>query len=105
MPLRDPDVELVAAEVRNITLQSVGVMVHGFAEEDPSHVRPELAVARGVRIARAIGMLMMDAVRRHPADRSTFKREARAGGEEIFEPFRALVAAMSQQAMVAHTDA
>src|SRR5204862_2273724 len=51
-----------------------------------------------------IGKLIMNSVSGHPEDRSTFKRQSSARGQEIFNPFRRLVAAMGQQAVIAHAD-
>ena len=64
-----------------------------------------LPSTRRVRIAFLIGMLMMDAVRGDPEDRSAFERERAADRQEIFHPLRSLVAAVRQQAVIAHADA
>ena len=99
------DVETILAEVGRVAREHLGVVVHRPAGHDPSHVRPVGAFARGVRIAFVIGMLMVNAVRRHPEDRSAFEGERAADCEEYIHPFRRLVAAMRQQAVIAHADA
>src|SRR5260370_25424751 len=66
---------------------------------------PESAVARGVRIAIFIGILMMNAMRRHPEERASFQRQGSAYGQKIFDPFVSLVSAMREQAVIAHADA
>src|SRR5512133_1522948 len=48
---------------------------------------------------------MVNAVSRDPEDRSAFERQRAANGQEIFHPFRSGVAAVGQQAVVAHADA
>src|SRR5271156_314619 len=58
-----------------------------------------------MRIAIAIGKLMMDAVRGHPENRAALERQRGADGQEVLNPLGSLVAAMRQQAMVAHADA
>src|SRR5438270_3627617 len=57
-----------------------------------------------MRVAVLIGKLMMNAVSGHPEDRSAFERQRCADGQKIFYPFGRLVAAMGEQAMVAHAD-
>jgi hypothetical protein len=47
----------------------------------------------------------MNAVRGYPENGSTFKRHGRAYGQEVFHPLGSFVAAMSQQAVIAHADA
>src|ERR1700733_6106400 len=105
MIFRDPDMEFVFGEIRDITRQRGGVVMHGFASQNPAHVRPPLAVDGRMRVAFLIGILMMNAMRGHPEDWSAFKRQSCAGGEEILDPLRGPVAAMRQQAMVGHADA
>ena len=58
-----------------------------------------------VRIAFLVGELMMNAMRRHPENRTAFERERGAHRQEIFHPLGSLVAAMGQQAVIAHADA
>src|ERR1700751_2457319 len=67
--LRNPDMKLVFREVRDVASQCSGVMVHRLAHENPTHVRPPLAIDGRVRIAFLIEKLMMDAVRRDPENR------------------------------------
>ena len=49
--------------------------------------------------------LVMQAMRGHPEDRSAFERERAAECEEVLDPLGRAIAAMGEQAMVAHTDA
>src|SRR5678816_3625202 len=79
-------------------------MLLSSSAENPAHMRPPLTLARSVRIfAHHLGMLVVNSVGYDPIDCSAFKREHPADGQEIFEPLRRFVAAMRQQAMVAHT--
>ena len=57
-----------------------------------------------MRIAFFVGVLVMDAMRGDPEDGSAFQSERAAKGEEIFHPVGSLVAAMSEQAVIAHAD-
>ena len=52
-----------------------------------------------------VRMLMVNAMRGDPEDRPAFERERAADGQEVLDPLRRLVAAMRQQAVVAHADA
>ena len=41
---RDPDVELVLGQVRDVSGERGCIVVHGFAHQDPAHMRPPFAV-------------------------------------------------------------
>ena len=101
----DPDVEFIFGEVGDVTRERGGVMVHGFARQNPAHVRPPGAVHGRMRIAFLIGKLMVNAVRGHPENRAAFESERRENGQDIFQPFGNFVSAMREQAVIAHADA
>ena len=103
--LAEPDVAAVAGEVGGVAAEQGGLGVEGAAGDDPAGVRPPGAVARGVRVAFVVGVLMVDAVGGDPEDGSAFKRHGSAGGDEVFEPAGNAVAAMGEQAVVGHADA
>ena len=100
----DPDVKLVFGQVRDIAGQRGGVVVHGFAGENPAHVGPPFAINRRMRIAFLVRKLMMNAVGRDPENRSAFKGQCCANGQEILDPLRSLVAAVGQQSVIRHPD-
>ena len=83
---RDPDVEFVFGQIGNVTRQRGRIVVHRFAGQDPAHVCPPLAVAGRMGIAFLIGVLMMDAMRGHPENRPTFKRQRGASGQRNTQP-------------------
>ena len=58
----------------------------------------------GMRVTLVIGKLVMNAVGGHPEDRSAFQGECAADGQEILQPLGRAVAAMREQAMIAHAD-
>src|ERR1700693_500662 len=64
-------------------------------------MRPPLAIARRMRIALLVGMLVVDAMRGHPENRAALKRQRRANREEVFDPEGSFVASVREQAMVA----
>src|SRR5437763_16968798 len=68
-------------------------------------MRPPLAIYRRMRIARLVRILMVDAMRCHPKNRSTLKRQSCACGQDVFHPLGSFVAAMSKQPMIAHANA
>src|ERR1017187_2687898 len=72
--LADPEMKLIFAKVGNISQKIAVVVMKGLPGENPTHVRPKAAIARGMRIARLVGELMMDAMRGHPEDRAAFQR-------------------------------
>jgi len=57
-----------------------------------------------VRIARFVGVLVMDAMRADPGNGAAFERQCSANREEIFERQRYHEGTMSVQAMVAQAD-
>ena len=79
--------------------------MHRFAHQDPAHVRPPFAVDWRVRIAFAIGELMMNPVRRYPENRAAFERQSRANRQKVLHPFRSLVSAVRQQPVITHANA
>src|SRR4026207_422683 len=47
---------------------------------------------------------MMNAMRRHPGDRSALERQCSAHRQEVFDRLRRAIASMRKQPMVAHAD-
>src|SRR5581483_5391083 len=76
-----------------------------LAHQDPSHVRPPLAVERRVWVAVFVRKLVMNAMSCNPENRPAFESESPANGQEIFHPLRSLVSAMSEQPVIAHANA
>src|SRR5438309_3490685 len=105
MPFTDKSVEFVFAEIGNIRQQSGGMVVQRPTGHDPAHVRPEPAIARGVRITFHVSILMMDAMRCHPEKRAAFQRQRGAEGDEIFEPFISLESAVREQPVIRNANA
>jgi len=101
----DSDVEFVLGQVGDVLRERFRVVVHGFADQDPAHVRPPLAVDGGVRIAGVIGEAMMNAVRGDPEDGAAFESERGENGQKIFDPLGSAIAAMGEQTMIADADA
>src|SRR5271166_3037350 len=97
--------ELVFAKIGHVRQQALDLVVHRLAAHDPSHVRPKAAVARAVRIAGLVGDLVMHSVGSHPEDWSALEGQGGASCEEILKPFRTLEATVSEQAMIAQSDA
>src|SRR5687767_10277724 len=79
--------------------------MEALTHEDPSHMCPEGALTRRVRVAFLIRLLMMDAMRRDPEDRSALERERAANREEVLDELRRSVAAMCEQPVIRHPDA
>src|SRR6266536_85766 len=47
---------------------------------------------------------MMNAMGRHPENRTALQRQSGAPGEEVLDPLRSRVSAMRQQPVIAHAD-
>jgi hypothetical protein len=105
VPPADPYVEFIFTKVGNVGQKFCGIVVHGLTCEDPTHVSPETAVTRRVRVTLLVRVLVMYPMCGDPKYWPAFQSQRAAHSEEIFHPPRRLVAAMRQQAMVAHPDA
>ena len=57
-----PAVEGIGCQIGRVLRHDLGVVVVHLAEENPTHVRPEAAVARRVRVEVGVGVLVVDAV-------------------------------------------
>src|SRR5437016_4829292 len=68
----EPPVELVLRQIGRIFGHELAVIMVGFAEHDPAHVRPEGSFAGGVRIPRQVRLCMVNAVSAHPEHRASF---------------------------------
>lgn len=78
--------------------------MHGLPCEDPAHVGPETAVARGMRVTILVSILVMHAMRGHPKNRPAFQSQRAAHGKKIFHPFGCLKASMSEKPVVTNAD-
>src|SRR6266403_5140857 len=56
-------------------------------------------------IAFFVGILVMDAMRRHPGNRPAFQGHGAADSHEIFHPSRRFITAVRQETVIAHPDA
>jgi len=102
--LGQPDVNFVFGEIGDVAGQRRGVVVHRLAIKiHPmcDHHLPSIGSADR-RLRRK---LMMDAVRGHPENRTAFERQRGAPGEKYSIHLGVFVAAVSQQAVIAHADA
>src|SRR5271157_1544348 len=66
MPSADPRVKPVFAKLWNVGQQVLRVVMHGLARDDPTHVSPETAVPRRMRIAFLVRVLMVKTMCRNP---------------------------------------
>jgi hypothetical protein len=99
------DIETILSEVGSVSGQHRGFGVQCLALQDPAGMSPPTAFRWGMRIADMVAVLVMDTVGSYPEHRSAFQRGCGAGRHGIFQPLGNLVAAMRQQAVVAHADA
>ena len=79
--------------------------MESIAQKNPAGVRPPSAFAGRMRVAFLVADLVMHAMRRNPEHRSALKRQRGADGHRVFQPLGHLVAAMSEQPVIAHADA
>src|SRR6266699_1579782 len=105
VPLTDPGMKFVLAEIGDVRQQRIQLVMHRSAGQNPSHVGPKPAIIRRVWIAFFIRILMVHAMRGDPENRSALEGERAASRQEILNPFWRLEAAVREQAMITHPDA
>lgn len=103
--LGEPDVALIAGKVGGVAAEESCFRVKGATGDDPTCVRPPCAVARSVRVAIVVGVLMMDSVSGNPEDGAAFEGHGSARGDEVLEPLGNTISAVGEQAVVGHADA
>ena len=103
--LAEPDMETVADEVGQVAGERLGLRVQRLAKYDPSGMRPPAAFARRVRVALMIAELVMHTMRGDPGDGPALEGERCADAHQIFQPLGNLIAAVREQAVIAHADA
>src|SRR6201999_2249520 len=104
MVFAKPDVEAVAGKIGDVAGESFGLAAEGFAAEDPAHMSPPSTFMRCVGISIVVGELVMDAMHRYPEYGTAFEGERGANGHGVFKPFGNAIAAVREQAVVAHAD-
>ena len=75
MVLAQPDVEAVAHQVGNIAREGLSLRVQRVAPDHPAGMGPPAALARRVRVAFVVTILVMDAMYRYPEDGPSLERE------------------------------
>src|SRR6476646_8003920 len=65
---------------------------------------PPSTITGRVRIAWLIGFLVVDAMRRHPENRTAFESQGAANSKKIFQRQRHLIGPVGMQPMVTHAD-
>src|SRR6266567_7274540 len=101
----EPPIELVLRQIGGILRHELAVVMVGFAEDDPAHVRPEGSFAGGMRIARQVRLCVVNAVSAHPKHWASFKSKGAADRKEVLQPERALIRLVRMQAVIAQADA
>src|SRR5262245_7406230 len=76
-----------------------------LAGQDPAGMGPPGALARRMRIAFVIGMLVMDAMRGYPENGPPFERERATPRQDVLDPFVRLISTVGKQPVITHTDA
>jgi len=105
VPIAEPEMEFVLAKIGGIGEKFGAIAMHGAAGDNPAHVRPDTAIARRMRVAFLVRVLMMNTMRGYPGNGAAFDGQRAAGGEEVFDQLWRFVAAVREQTMVAHADA
>src|SRR4029077_4392487 len=98
-------VEAIAQDILGIAVIDAKPRQILVLDQEPSHMAPEEAGQRAVGILLLIGVLMMPAMDRHPAGGGILQAADAQDREAMLEPFRAIEAAMGEQAVIAEVDA
>src|ERR1041385_4424142 len=91
----NPDVITVLNQIRSVPFESGLIVVLRGTAQNPTDVCPPAAIARSVRIAEAIGVRMVYAMRYDPLNRSALNCERAARHQKIFNCFRYFIAPVS----------
>jgi len=105
MPFADPSMELTFAQIRNVRQEFLRLVVHCPAGNHPANMRPQAAIAGGVRITFFVCILMVQPMCGDPDDWTALQRQCAADGQNVFNPLRCFVSTMGEEPVVAHTDA
>ena len=104
MPCVEPAVERHFRHIGSVLAHQLGVAMLSVAVDDPSHVCPKTAIARGVRIPLLVRLLVMNAMRGNPENRATFQSHRTTDAEEVIQPFRHLIGAVGMETVISHPD-
>ena len=70
------------------------------AVQNPAHVRPPFAIARRVRVAGLVRVLMVHAMHGHPVDGTALKRHRAANRHGVLQPLGRGKTSMGELAMI-----
>src|SRR5271156_128635 len=99
----EPDVNLVLSQIGDVALQCGNILAQRVPNQDPTRMRPPLAIARGVRITFLVGVLVMFTMNGHPQQRAALDRRHAANRKKVFKPLGCREGAMGEQPVI--TDA
>src|ERR1700722_788909 len=101
---RYPYDKRILQQVRGIPPALFRTALGRVPDQHPDNMRPPFPVPRRMRVAGAIGELMMEPMRRYPEQRAAFQRERPANRQKIFDAPRNFIGSVSEQAVIAHAD-
>src|ERR1700731_1981532 len=104
MVLREPDMKFVLGQIGDVAFEHCNVLAQSIANQDPTRIRPPLAIARRVRITFLVCELVMLTVRGHPQQRAPFQRRHAANREKVLKPLGCRVGAMSEQPVITYAE-
>ena len=97
MIFREPNVHSVLGQIRDVAFERGNVLPQGIANQDPTRMRPPLAIARRVRIAFLVRELVMLAMRGYPQQRPAFQSRHAADRQKVLKPLGSREGAMGEQ--------
>src|ERR1700685_777165 len=100
---REPDVNFVPGQIGGVAFECRYVLPQRLAKENPTCMRPPLAIARRVRIAFLVRELVMLTMYGHPEQRAPLQCRYAAKRKKILEPLGCRKGAMDEQPVI--TDA
>src|SRR5580658_1945203 len=96
MVLGEPDMKAVLGQIGDVAFECCNVLAQRIASQDPTRMRPPLAIARRVRITFLVRELVMLTMDGYPEKRATFHGRHAANRKKVLKPLRCGEGAMGE---------
>src|SRR5271165_3388182 len=104
MVLREPDVKAIFGQIRDVAFERCNVLAQRIASQDPTGMRPPLAIARRVRITFLVRELVVFAMDGHPEKWTAFHSRRAADRKKVLKPLRCHERAMGEQSVITNAE-
>jgi hypothetical protein len=104
MVLCEPDVDLIPGQIRDVAFECRYVLAQRIANQDPTRMRPPLAIAGRVGIAVLVRELVMLTVRSYPEQRAPFQGRHGTNRKKILKQLGRREGAMDEQPVITYAE-